>query len=120
MSPKAPCVYTPSIYTVRRLSKAVCYAFFLSVWSLCVVAADPTPLTISWEKNYLTVRGSFPGKEIKTHYLEAFCRPGSTDRDWKETVIPHTAEVLEATSDGKLIKLRDKLADGVVVEHTIT
>ena len=53
-------------------------------------------------------------------YLEAYCRPGSTDREWKETVIPHTAEKMEATSDGKIIKLRDKLSDGVVVEHVIT
>ena len=84
------------------------------------LAQPATSLTIVWEKNYLTVRGNFPGHEIKTHYLEAYCRPGSTDRDWRETVIPHTAELLEATSDGKLIKLRDTLADGVVVEHTIT
>ena len=35
-------------------------------------------------------------------------------------MIPHTAEKLDANSDGTLIKLRDKLADGIVVEHTIT
>jgi hypothetical protein len=84
------------------------------------LAQPGSPLTISWEKNYLTIRGNFPGDEIKTHYLEAYCRPGSTDRDWRETVVPHSAELLQATSDGKLIKLRDKLADGVIVEHTIT
>jgi hypothetical protein len=83
-------------------------------------AAEPIGLSISWDKNYLTIRGDFPGHEIKTHYLEAYCRAGSTDRDWKETVIPHTAELLEAYTDGKFIKLRDKLADGVIVEHTIT
>lgn len=80
--------------------------------------AEPAPLAISWEKNYLTIRGEFPGGELKILYLEAYCRPGSTDRDWKETVIPHTAEQLE--SGGGTIKLRDKLADGVIVEHTIT
>jgi hypothetical protein len=84
-------------------------------------AQQPKPLTISWDKNYLTVHGDFPGNELRTHYLEAYCRPGSTDADWRtHTVIPHTAEQLEATSDGKRIKLRDKLADGVIVEHTIT
>lgn len=85
-----------------------------------VVGQDAKPLTISWEKNYLTIRGDFPGGELRTLYLEAYCRPGSTDREWRETVIPHTAEKLEASGDGKLIKLRDKLADGVVVDHTIT
>jgi hypothetical protein len=44
-------------------------------------------LTISWEKNYLTIRGDFPGNEISILYLEAYCRPGSTDREWGQTVI---------------------------------
>jgi hypothetical protein len=83
-------------------------------------AADPAGLTISWEKNFLTIRGDFPGQELKILYLEAYCRPGSTDREWRETVISHTAELLSADSAGRAIKLRDKLADGVVVEHTIT
>ena len=82
-------------------------------------AAEPAGLSISWDKNYLTIRGEFPGEALKILYLEAYCRPGSTDRDWKETVIPHTAEKLEASDDGRVIKLRDKLADGVVVEHVI-
>ena len=83
-------------------------------------AAEPAGLTIAWEKNYLTIRGDFPGDELKILYLEAYCRPGSTDRDWKETVIPHTAELVAARDDHKIIKLRDNLADGVVVEHTLT
>jgi len=82
-------------------------------------AQQPKPLTIAWEKNFLTIRGAFPGGELRILYLEAYCRPGSTDREWRETVIPHTAELIEASTDGKLIKLRDKLADGVVVDHTI-
>lgn len=83
-------------------------------------AAEPKPLSIHWEKNYLTIRGDFPGEEVSILYLEAYCRPGSTDRDWHETVIPHTAELVSQSDDGRVIKLRDKLADGVVVEHTIT
>lgn len=100
----------------RTLSTAVCL--------LAAVAATATGqdggLSIAWEKNYLTIRGDFPGQELKILYLEAYCRPGSTDREWGQTVIPHTAELVEATGDGRVIKLRDKLADGVVVEHTIT
>jgi hypothetical protein len=96
-----------------------------SLIALClvcpVIGQETKPLTISWDKNYLTIRGEFPGSEIKIHYLEAYCRPGSTNQDWRtKTVIPHTAEQLDARSDGKLIKLRNKLADGVTVEHTLT
>jgi len=96
-------------------------ALSISALSIASLASAAEPgLTIAWGKNYLTIRGQFPGDELKILYLEAYCRPGSTDRDWKETVIPHTAEMTEASQDRRLIKLRDKLADGVVVEHTIT
>jgi hypothetical protein len=91
----------------------------VAVSGLCR-AEEPAPLTISWSDNYLSIRGDFPGQELKILYLEAYCRAGSTDRDWGETVIPHKAEMLEASEDGRLIKLRDKLADGVVVEHVLT
>jgi hypothetical protein len=86
-----------------------------------LLAADDAGLTIRWERNFLRIRGErIPGDEIEIHYLEAYCRPGSTDRDWRETVIGHTAELVSASPDGKLIKLRDTLRDGVVVEHAIT
>ena len=84
---------------------------------------DPDPaeaLSLSWADNILTIRGSrLPGGEVKVWYLEAYCRPGSTDRDWGQTVIPHKTELTEAAPDGRLIKLRCKLEDGVTVEHEI-
>jgi hypothetical protein len=98
----------------------VCAAIIALCHTSVLRSAEPAGLTIAWEKNYLTIRGEFPGGELRIHYLEAYCRPGSTDREWRETVIPHTAEKLSASDDGRMIKLRDKLADGVVVEHTIT
>jgi hypothetical protein len=83
--------------------------------------ADEPRLKMHWEKNYLTVSGEHLPGEIKIHYLEAYCRPGSTDRDWGETVIKHTAELLDATDDGReqRLRIRDKLADGVIVEHQL-
>ena len=94
--------------------------FLLSLAAISAGAAEPAALAIRWEKNYLTIRGDFPGEEVSTLYLEAYCRAGSTDRDWNQTVIPHKAELVSTSADGKVIKLRDTLADGVVVEHTIT
>jgi hypothetical protein len=77
-------------------------------------------LTIRWEKNFLHIRGrNLPGGEIEIHYLEAYCRPNSTDRDWSQTVIPHVAQLVSTSADGSLIKLRDTLRDGVIVDHTI-
>ena len=44
-----------------------------------------------------------------------------TDADWvKHTVIPHTCQVVSLSKNGKILKLKDTLADGVIVHHTIT
>jgi hypothetical protein len=84
-------------------------------------AAEPDArLTLSWDRNMLSIRGAaLPGGELRVWYLEAFCRPGSTDRDWKETVIPHKTALVEADPDGRWLKLKSTLADGVTVDHEI-
>jgi len=77
-------------------------------------------LSIHWADNMLRVSGEgVPGGEVPIWYLEAYCRPGSTKRDWRETVIGHTTELISASDDGKTIRLQDTLQDGVTVEHTI-
>ena len=83
-------------------SRIVLGAMVCLVAAGTVVPAEPQgSLRMAWKDNYLTVTGpNLPGGEMRILYLEAYCRPGSTDRDWKETVIPHTAEKLEASSDG--------------------
>jgi hypothetical protein len=78
-------------------------------------------LRISWQHNTLSISGQgIPGSPIEINYLEAFCRPGSQDRDWSETTIPHRTQLLSAGDDGHRLHLASTLADGVVVSHTIT
>lgn len=88
----------------------------------CVAASRAAePLTIHWQDNFLTVSGAnLPGGELKVMYLEAYCRPGSTDCDWRETVIGHRTELISADDDGRRIELRCRLNDGVEVRHTVT
>ena len=82
--------------------------------------AQERALSLSWRNEMLTIRGAhLPGGELSVWYLEAFCRPGSTDRDWKDTVIPHKTRLVEASADGRLIRLRSVLDDGVTVDHEI-
>jgi hypothetical protein len=58
---------------------------------------------------------------VKVWYLEAFCRAGSTDRDWDQTVIKHETVEVDADDDrGRWVMLRSTLEDGVVVDHVIT
>jgi hypothetical protein len=81
---------------------------------------DPSALTISWQDNCLTISSErLPSGELKINYLEAYCRNGSTDRDWSATVIGHTTRVTSAAADGREIRLQDVLRDGVVVDHAI-
>ncbi|MGE3316119.1 MAG: hypothetical protein AB7O26_13470 [Planctomycetaceae bacterium] len=83
-------------------------------------AAEPKPLRLSWKKNMLSISGEqVPGGAIQVHYLEAYCRPGSTDRDWSETTIGHTTRLTRADENGQKIQLECRLKDGVVVDHTI-
>src|SRR3954470_21655223 len=79
------------------------------------VAADEgeRALSLSWDKEMLTIRGRhLPGGALEAWYIEAFCRPGSTRRDWNQTVIPHKTELVESGADGRRIKLRSRLDDG--------
>jgi hypothetical protein len=100
------------------------FAAFLLIGGTIVTAAEPeSPLSIRWKDNYLTIAGPhIPGGDVQILYLEAYCRPGSTDRDWHETVIGHKTELISAEPKDAptTIKLRDVLRDGVIVEHTIT
>ncbi len=77
-------------------------------------------LRLAWDREILTIRGThLPGGAVEVLYIEAYCRPGSTRREWKQTVIPHRTERVEATADGRMIRLRSRLDDGVVVNHEI-
>ena len=85
-------------------------------------SCNSTPeLSINWDENMLLIRGEhLPGGSVEVWYLEAFCRAGSHDRDWNETLIGHQTKLVSASSDGKIIVLESLLDDGVVAKHTIT
>lgn len=107
---------------MRFHARATILALLISVPGTAIAQDEPgrSGLRLSWAKNMLTIAGAdLPGGDLKVWYLEAFCRPGSTDRDWRETVIPHETKLVAADPDGHRIRLRSTLADGVVVEHTI-
>lgn len=82
--------------------------------------ADAPDLRVAWENDRLTIRGdAVPGGAVEVQYLEAYCRSGSTNRKWQETVIPHRTEKLEAGPDGRSIRLRCRVEGGVEVTHDI-
>jgi hypothetical protein len=83
-------------------------------------ARPDSGLRLAWHDDMLTVDSPAPTiPPIEINYLEALCRPGSHERDWAETVIPHQTARLSADADGRRLELQSVLADGVVVRHTI-
>jgi len=105
-----------SVSGIGRLSLAV-----LLLGALVQVATSAS-LTLKRDRHWLVIQGDhLPEGEIRIHYLEAYCRGGSTDADWvAHTVIPHEKEFVSISDDATVLKLRDRLQDGVVVTHTIT
>jgi hypothetical protein len=79
-------------------------------------------LALSRDNNFLVIEGPrIPGGKLRINYLEAYCRANSADADWvKQTVIPHTTELVSLSADRRVMKLKCTLADGVVAEHTLT
>lgn len=83
--------------------------------------ATAASLTLERTNHWLVIRGpNLPG-EIRINYLEAYCRAGSTDADWvKHTVVPHRNEFVSMNASSTMLRLKDALQDGVIVEHTIS
>jgi hypothetical protein len=97
----------------------LCAVALAVILSVPLAAWSAEPLRIDWQDGMLTiVAPHLPGHDVRIHYLEAYCRSGSTDRPWDQTVIPHTSRRRDDGSGP--IELEDRLADGVIVRHTIT
>ena len=77
-------------------------------------------LHLEWANNILSVSGAFlPGGTLKMWYLEAFCRSGSTDRNWNRSMIPHQTTLLSRDLDAGIIRLRTVVEPSVEVRHVI-
>ena len=84
-------------------------------------AAARESMHVAWKDNILTITGpNLPGGEMKVLYVEAYCRPGSTNRKWEQTVIGHRTRQIFERDDHTGVSLECHLNDGVVVRHEIS
>jgi len=60
-----------------------------------------------------------PGRKMEILYLEAFCKTGSTNRQWDSTIIPHKTTLVSANGEGKRIKLKTIVQPDIEVLHDI-
>ena len=103
-----------SSFVIRHLS------FLWLAGSFAVTAETTAQLSIAWTNNMLSVsRPDIPGGKVNIWYLEAFCRSGSTRRDWRQTTVPHKTELLSADRAGKRLRLRTTVEPNVEVLHDI-
>ncbi|MBP97663.1 hypothetical protein CMK18_17055 [Candidatus Poribacteria bacterium] len=102
--------------------KTVISFFVFTICIALIQSAEPTKLKLHWSKNMLTISGDhLPGKEMKIHYLEAYCRANSHDADWSNhTVIGHKTELVSLNKEKTELKLYCKVSDGITVKHLIS
>jgi hypothetical protein len=104
---------------VKRAHSASMKLLLVFFIAIACAAVSAEPLTLARDGHWLIVKGGALPGEIRINYLEAYCRPGSTDADWvKHTVIPHKSTLISSSADRVVIK--DTLQDGVIVDHVIT
>ncbi len=91
-----------------------------TLWAAATSSPAADGLSIAWTNNMLSISSSeMPGGSVSIWYLEAFCRSGSTHRDWHQTTIPHRTEVIGAARNGKRIRLRTQVEPSVEIAHDI-
>ncbi len=99
---------------------ALALAAGVSLLALASLGRAAENLRLGWTNNMLTISGAeLPGKTLEVLYLEAFCRSGSTHRDWHQTVIPHKTELLRAGRNGESLRLRTHVEPSVETYHDI-
>lgn len=95
------------------------YPLLLMCLTMLVRVSAAEGLSIAWTNNMLRVSGpNIPGEFMETWYLEAFCKSGSTQRNWDQTVIPHKTTLVEARG-GKWLRLKTQVEPSVTVDHEI-
>ena len=122
------CYRVKTTATIQKSQTSMHHRMLLIISGLLLMAmcaratAEPPALMLAWQDNMLTISGPrLPGKEMKIHYLEAYCRPDSHTTDWsRHTVIGHKTVLISLSQDRTRLKLRCTLKDGVVVDHAIT
>lgn len=82
--------------------------------------AEFFPITLTWQDEMLALHSSQLPAPVEFQYIEAYCRPGSTHRNWWDTVIPHTTKLISLNENGSKLELLSTLADGVLIKHIIS
>ena len=102
----------------KRLIAAVMTSV-IAIWTAGLLVHAAEAPTLTWTNNLLTITSAdLPGGKIDVWYLEAFCRKGSTDRDWGKTILPHKTQLTSAQP--RRLAFRTLVETNVEVLHEVT
>jgi hypothetical protein len=86
----------------------------------CEPARESPRLHLTWQDHMLTVHDAcLPDGHVDIWYLEAWCRSGSTDRDWRETIIPHVTAKIPSDDELHHVQLITHIDPDVAISHDI-
>jgi hypothetical protein len=95
---------------------ALTLVLLVSPLSTCAEQA----LSISWTNNLLTVSDPrLPGGKLEIWYLEAFCRSGAWNRDWRQTTLIHKTTLIRADPAHHHLEFRTLIDPNVELRHQI-
>ena len=115
-----PTSFGPCPTSTARLRACSLFFLLLAAASVPDISGAAEGLMVHWTNNFLTISGTnLPGERVEINYLEAFCRRGSTKRDWRETTIPHKTELINPDSKGKSLLLRTIVEPNIEIWHDI-
>ena len=118
-SPKSPIAVLRN-RAVRGWFVELPWSLVLGAWCFLHPSSSlaSEPLTLSWTNNLLTISSPIlPEGRLEIWYLEAFCRKGSTQRDWHQTVLPHKTKLLSA--EARHLRFRTLVEPEVEVLHEV-
>ena len=97
------------------------YKLITLLYILCTTSIHQSgAITLERDKNWLILHDErVPTGKIRINYLEAYCRPNSTDADWHDTTIGHKTELTNISENKKNMQLSCTLSDGVIIKHDI-
>ncbi len=91
-------------------------------WGVSVGSAEEgqAGLRLEWKDRMLRIYSArIPTGQLEVWYLEAYCRRGSTHRDWSETIIPFGSKLVAVNPEATRLQIEDHLEPGVGVLHNV-
>ncbi|MFP6582777.1 MAG: hypothetical protein VCD00_09495 [Candidatus Hydrogenedentota bacterium] len=75
---------------------------------------------VPWLVGRLTVQHPMlPSGQLEMTYPEAFCRSGSTNQSWKDTVIQQKARIIHSKTSDIELHLLSEVGEHITVEHVV-